>query len=201
MANDPSYNWIYKALVNDPNDVHGAVAYVLYKNEKIAYIEHFCKEKGHHPDNNDLAEFHRMTNLPGRLESYREQADRLLEEFLEAMLAARVQAAQDAFKQSHVSTLIHDTEADIRSHIQSSESVIKAEVSKVHRALDGNKGMAGWFKDLGINLLVNVLTVVLIGLAVVGSTHLDDVLSNLKNSISPAKQEISLSTDAESTKN
>jgi hypothetical protein len=187
MANDLSYNWIYKALVNGPNDVHGAVAYVLYKNEKIAYIEHFTKEKGRQPDGNDLAEFHRMTNLPGRLESYREQADRLLEEFLEAMLAARVQVEQDAFRQSHVSTMIRDTEADIRAHIQSSESVIKAEVSKVQRALDGGKGMTGWFKDLGSNLLVNLLTVVLIGLAVVGSAHLDDGLAVLKSSISSSK--------------
>ena len=184
MANDPNYNWIYKALVNGPNDVHGAVAYVLYKNEKIAYIEHFSKEKGHQPDSNDLAEFHRMTNLPGRLDSYREQADRLLEEFLERMLAARVQEAEDAFRQSHISTNIHDAKADIRNQIQSSESVIKAELSNVQRTLDGGKGIGGWFKDLGINLAVNVLTVVLIGLAVVGSAHLDDGLSALKNGIS-----------------
>ncbi len=199
MANDPNYNWIYKALVNGPNDVHGAVAYVLYKNEKIAYIEHFVKEKGHQPDSNDLAEFHRMTNLPGRLESYREQADRLLEEFLEAMLATRIQVDQDAFKQAHLSTLIRDTESDIRTHIQSSESVIKAEVSKVQRALDSGKGIGGWFKDLGINLLVNVLTVVLIGLAVVGSTRLDDGLSDLKNGISPAAEGKSSPPDAAAT--
>lgn len=199
MANDPNYNWIYKALVNGPNDVHGAVAYVLYKNEKIAYIEHFAKEKDRQPDSNDLAEFHRMTNLPGRLESYREQADRLLEEFLEAMLATRIQVDQDAFKQAHLSTLIRDTESDIRTHIQSSESVIKAEVSKVQRALDSGKGIGGWFKDLGINLLVNVLTVVLIGLAVVGSTRLDDGLSDLKNGISPAAEGKSSPPDAAAT--
>ena len=45
MANDPNYNWIYKALVKDSNDVHGAVAYVLYKNEKIAYIEDFGNQR------------------------------------------------------------------------------------------------------------------------------------------------------------
>jgi hypothetical protein len=86
MANDPTYNCVYKALVEGPNDVSGALAYVLYKNEKIAYIESFATENGQQPKDVDLVELHRMTNLPGRLESYREQADVLLEEFLDNAL-------------------------------------------------------------------------------------------------------------------
>lgn len=86
MAADPQYNWIYKELVKGPNDVSGALAYVLYKNEKIAYIESFAADKKQQPNNSDLVEFHRMTNLPHRLESYREQADVLLEEFLDNVL-------------------------------------------------------------------------------------------------------------------
>jgi hypothetical protein len=90
MAEDPKYNWIYKALVKGPDDVSGALAYGLYKADKIAYIESFAKEKGHQPDTSELAEFHRMTNLPGALDTYRERADALLETFLDNMLTEQL---------------------------------------------------------------------------------------------------------------
>lgn len=90
MADDPKYNWIYKALVKGPDDVSGALAYGLYKTDKIAYIESFAKEKGHQPDASELAEFHRMTNLPGALDAYRERADALLETFLDNMLTEQL---------------------------------------------------------------------------------------------------------------
>ena len=38
-TDDPAYNWIYRQLVIDPNDAVGAFAYVLYKREKIEFIE------------------------------------------------------------------------------------------------------------------------------------------------------------------
>lgn len=101
MADDPKYNWIYKALVKGPDDVSGALAYGLYKTDKIAYIESFAKDKGHQPDTNELAEFHRMTNLSGALGAYQERADALLETFLDNMLAEeldryRTQVRDDA---------------------------------------------------------------------------------------------------------
>lgn len=90
MADDPRYNWIYKELVKGPNDVSGALAYVLYKNDKIAYIESFAKEHERQPERDDLKEFTRMTNLPGALDAYRERADFLLEGFLDNVLAEQL---------------------------------------------------------------------------------------------------------------
>lgn len=90
MANDPQYNWVYKELVKGSEDVSGALAYVLYKNAKIAYIESVVKEKSQQPSDADLAEFHRITNLPDTLNGYRERADALLESFLDNVLAEQL---------------------------------------------------------------------------------------------------------------
>lgn len=81
---------IFYALVEGPDDVSGALAYVLYKNEKTAYITRFAEDHGREPSDTDLAEFHRMTNLPDRLEAYRNRADALLETFLENALATEL---------------------------------------------------------------------------------------------------------------
>jgi hypothetical protein len=90
MPNDPKYNWVYKELVKSPEDVSGALAYVLYKNAKIEYIESLGKQQIQPPSDAQLAEFHRVTNLPDTLSGYRERADLLLESFLDNVLAAQL---------------------------------------------------------------------------------------------------------------
>lgn len=37
------YSYIYSKLVTDPNGLTGVIAYCLYKQEKIAWIEDFKK--------------------------------------------------------------------------------------------------------------------------------------------------------------
>lgn len=41
-----TYNFVFKELVKDRDDVRGALAYVLYKNEKVEYIENYAKQHG-----------------------------------------------------------------------------------------------------------------------------------------------------------
>lgn len=98
MSDDPKYNWIYKKLVTDHNDVLGALAYVLYKEQKIRYIEKFVADEGHQPDDNDFEEFHRITNLDDSLVGYQERADVLLEKFLDNTLAEQL---RELSKQMH----------------------------------------------------------------------------------------------------
>lgn len=90
MSELQRYNWIYKELVKSKNDVSGALAYVLYKNDKIAYIESFAKDHDRQPSQEDLVEFTRMTNLPGALDAYRDRAELLLEDFLDNALTEQL---------------------------------------------------------------------------------------------------------------
>jgi hypothetical protein len=117
-----AYNWIFKELVKGPDDVSGALAYVLYKNEKVAYIERFTADQGRDPTEADLAEFHRMTNLPGRLDAYRSQADDLLETFLDNVLTTELltykqevkdDATVKAVKTSFVSGVVQNVVAGL----------------------------------------------------------------------------------------
>lgn len=102
MPNDPQYNWVYKELVKSSEDVSGALAYVLYKNAKIAYIENFLDDKGRAPSDAELAEFHRVTNLPDTLNGYRERADSLLQSFLDNVLAEQLAAFREELRSDAV---------------------------------------------------------------------------------------------------
>ena len=85
------YNLIYKKLTQGPDDVVGALAYALYKEEKIAYVQQFKTDRGSDPEDADLQEFHRMTNVPQRIDAYKQQAERLLQEFLDDALVLVLQ--------------------------------------------------------------------------------------------------------------
>jgi len=92
------YNFIYKKLVQSPDDVVGALAYALYKEEKIAYLTAFREEKGVDPTDAELAELHRLTNVQQRIDSYRGQAERLLQAFLDDVLAEELLAKEAQLK-------------------------------------------------------------------------------------------------------
>ncbi|QPS10323.1 hypothetical protein EZI45_29755 [Delftia tsuruhatensis] len=84
------YNFIYKKLVQSPNDVVGALAYALYKEEKIAYISSFKTEHDRDPNEQELQAFHRVSNGQPRIEAYQMQAQGLLQKFLDDVLASEL---------------------------------------------------------------------------------------------------------------
>ena len=89
-AQDPRYNWVYKELVTNDGDVSGALAYMLYKQEKIAFIENFVAKKNRQPEEADMEPFHEMTKLPKRLAEYRASAEQLMEQILDNVLADKL---------------------------------------------------------------------------------------------------------------
>lgn len=107
------YNFIYRKLVQGPNDVVGALAYGIYKEEKIAYIEAFKNESGTEPTEAELREFHRMTNVQQRIDAYRSQADVLLQEFLDDVLAAELLSKEDQLRAELLSTQIERLAQDL----------------------------------------------------------------------------------------
>ena len=48
------YNYIFKKLVDDETDLIGLVAYGLYKNNKIEYLEKFKDKNGREPTEDEL---------------------------------------------------------------------------------------------------------------------------------------------------
>jgi hypothetical protein len=126
MPNDPQYNWVYKELVKSSEDVSGALAYVLYKNAKIAYIENFLDEKGRAPSDAELAEFHRVTNLPDTLNGYRERADSLLQSFLDNVLAEQLAAFREELRSDAVIDAVKTNIDAVKTNIDSVKTNIDA---------------------------------------------------------------------------
>lgn len=94
------YSWVYKDLVKNEADIVGAIAYSVYKARKIEYIRVFEAEHSRKPSASDLKEFHRAAKLQGQLDDYQDKAERLLDEFCEAVLAERIRVAEQELLKS-----------------------------------------------------------------------------------------------------
>lgn len=77
---EKQYNYIYSQLVSNPEDVIGLLAYSIYKQHKIEFIEDFKKKKGSTPTDADIENFILSSVTPSQLEKYKESANTILSE-------------------------------------------------------------------------------------------------------------------------
>jgi hypothetical protein len=84
------YNFIYSKLVEDNDDVVGHIAYSLYKNEKIEFIETFKEKHGSEPTELDLEPFHISSCTNGSLERFKRMAIVILQEFTNELLGRTI---------------------------------------------------------------------------------------------------------------
>ena len=79
---EKQYNYIYSKLVKDQNDVVGMLAYSIYKQHKIEFIEDFKKKKNAAPTDSDIENFIMSSVTQSPLEKYRESANAVLSEIV-----------------------------------------------------------------------------------------------------------------------
>lgn len=81
-----SKNWMYNSLVDGLDDKTGLIAYSIYKFEKNELAESLVKQnKTQKQIEKDLATFHDQANVPGRIASYRERAEILVEDLMDQL--------------------------------------------------------------------------------------------------------------------
>ena len=77
---EKQYNYIYSQLVSSPEDVIGLLAYSIYKQHKIEFIEDFKNKKGSAPTDADIENFIMSSVTQSQLEKYKESAYTILSE-------------------------------------------------------------------------------------------------------------------------
>lgn len=166
---------IYDLLVQGNEDVVGALAYALYKQHKIAYLRDFHAENGRPATDTDLVEFNRLAHLPQTLNGYKEQAERLVLDFLDNALAEKLEAAA-----------ADTVDSVIVEQVKQAKEVVQADLQVINARLSESKGAKGWAKDIVTNLIVSIVTVTVVGLAAVGLGAVDALSSATKAYITTA---------------
>ena len=92
------FNYIYDQLVDSDDDIHGIIAYSVYKRQKIQFIKEFKnKNDGKDPNDGDLLSFNELSMSPSQLDFYRSEATVLTEKFLSNVLYADLQEREEYF--------------------------------------------------------------------------------------------------------
>lgn len=100
-------NFIYDKLVRDENDFSGLVAYGLYKRHKIEFIKQLKAEKQvEEVTDKDLEMFHLSSNSSSQLQSYKLQAENLLQKTFMATM------------ENELNLAVQDMHADYQSEIK-----------------------------------------------------------------------------------
>lgn len=149
-----AYNTIYEKLTADPNDLVGALAYIIYKQQKVE----FCKTtSGGNPSREEIESFHAIATLDASLAAYRSQAEAMAQAFLNEGLDDLVQRTEAETRQDMLYTSIGTVHASLQTQL-----------SNINQLLSAKRTWFGWIRDVGGNLIVNVVTILVIGALVLG---------------------------------
>jgi hypothetical protein len=149
-----AYNTIYEKLTADPNDLVGALAYIIYKQQKVE----FCKAtSAGNPSREEIERFHAIASLDASIAAYRSQAE----------------AMAQAFLNEGLDDLVQRTEAETRTdvlytYIGNVNTGLQSQLTTVNEILAAKRTWLGWIRDVGGNLIVNVVTILVIGALVIG---------------------------------
>lgn len=104
-------------LVKDENDLVGLIAYSLYKQDKLAFIQEGINKAGVTPSEADLAVFCRGANIAGRLASYRQSAEILLQQMNGELLDMAVIDIESDFEQRLIEAIHKLPESSWPKHL------------------------------------------------------------------------------------
>lgn len=93
-----NYNFIYNKLVLGGDDLVGLIAYSIYKQHKIEFINKYVEEAGKDPEEDDLRSFHLSSATDTQLELYRSQAEIILSDIVISGAEEKIQESADQFK-------------------------------------------------------------------------------------------------------
>lgn len=156
-----TYNTIYETLTADPNDLVGALAYIIYKKQKVEFCKNYPSGA---PGRAELDNFHRIASLQTSIDSYRAQAEALAQAFLTVALDDLADRTENETRQDVLS-----------KQITTVNTGLQTQLNTINANLDAKRTLVGWGRDVGGNLVVNLLTIVIIGAIVVGYRSWADI--------------------------
>lgn len=152
------YNHIFTRLVQDDPDFVGMVAYALYKKQKIEWIRQFASQNGgREPSEQELGPFHDLSNMQSMIDSYRNQAVDLLDEFLDFALADKVeQIRQELMKEASLQLQQAHQQAVEQTCTHLSNALQQSQ--EKHQTAVFSKIDKPWYTSIFENVLVGLVT-------------------------------------------
>lgn len=164
-----AHNTIYEKLTADPNDPVGAFAYIIYKQQKVDYCKSFG---GRDLTRDELNTFHAIASLDTSITAYRAQGEAMAQAFLNASLDELVDRTEVATRQDILYTQMETVKAGL-----------EGKLTLIHGTLDAKRTFAGWGRDIAGNLLVNLVSIFVLGALVLGYRFSGELQQGAENKV------------------
>ena len=145
---------MYEKLTADPNDLVGAFAYIIYKQQKVDSFKSFGGRELRHEE---VASFHAIAALDTSIAAYRTQGEALAQTFLNASLDELVERTEAATRK--------DT---LHRQIDTVHAGLAARLAAISDSLNARRTFTGWMRDVAGNLLVNLVSIFVLGALLLG---------------------------------
>lgn len=83
---------IFTDLVDGDEDLIGLIAYGRYKHQKLEFIQTIEREQGRSVSQEEIDNFHQTSSMPSNIKRYREEAEFLLQEFIDNVSEVQIEA-------------------------------------------------------------------------------------------------------------
>ena len=95
-------------IVEGDGDFVGYVAYSLYKDEKVKWIHNFKAQNGDYPTPTQIdCYFTSYNSSPERIEKYRDDAERMLNDYFDFSFSEELNAYKDVVKEEAIIKEVH----------------------------------------------------------------------------------------------
>ena len=153
--------FVYPALVTGPNDINGALAYIIYKRIKIEWREQYVSKHGRQPSAAEEAEFIDNQLLPENLALLKQRGEQLAATFAQKALEDKITAIALEVSQSELTTSFSGLQSEVR-----------ASLARIEQRFDEKKGWTGWLKDVATAFAASLLLIAFVGVLVTGYVSL-----------------------------
>lgn len=146
----PNFSAAYRVYVKDNNDLIGIIAYGLYKEQKQSYFNDLHTKGGREITAADVDAYHSTMCTTGTVEAYRANTLVVYNKLFQSKLSEVQQSFADEFKKNE----------------------IMLKLDGIQNAIQEKTTFLGWVKGVAETLLVNVLTIFVLGALILGYSAL-----------------------------
>ncbi|CUI06410.1 hypothetical protein [Massilia antarctica] len=163
---------VYTTLISGPDDVPGALAYVVYKRMKIEWRAHFHATYSRQPDASEEKSFVQIQMLPANIASLKQQGELVAAEFLQEVLSEKMATLAIKVSQSELAEKFAALDANVTSSLQ-----------RIQIQLDEKKTIGGWMKDIGTAFVSSPALAAIVGSILTGYVGLAKLTATTEKAV------------------
>lgn len=152
------YNFIFNQIVENDDDFVGSLAYVLYKRNKIEYIEQYKKEHGKEPELAELRKWQKSECAKSKLENYKKLAEQKTTAFVNSLQGQKDK--QLLKRQTEISTSLRELK-DKEKQLKEKEKSLRLREQYCHVKQKGQFGK-GVLQSLVASFIFLLLSILIL---------------------------------------